>query len=320
MTLIPVNARWGLAGVPSRSPRSRNVALAHKIVSPARSFALRGWLVGYILDLRDFKEWSSHVGLMTDRPASRNGTKSSSNTSQTVSRAVTILRAIARESYNGLRLSDISEISGLSHGTTHRLLQTLILEGLVRQDTTSLRYGLGVLNYELGLATFERPYFHEDLHPKLERLANATKETVYLFARSGSEAVCIDRVDRSYPRVGSLTKIGTRRPLCFGAAGLALIARLRDVEINKILAASSRDIERHPFATVRSLKNEIRQIRRRGFSVVRDQVVQGRSAVAAALPPAKDVPPLAVNIGTLTERLPVKRELEFVGLIKRFMF
>lgn len=257
---------------------------------------------------------------MNRRLASRQTSERASNTSQTVSRAVTVLRTIARESFNGMRLSDISEISGLSHGTTHRLLQTLIAEGLVRQDTTTLRYGLGVLNFELGLATFERPYFHEELHPKLERLANATGETAYLFARSGSESVCIDRVDRSAPPRGSLTEVGTRRPLCFGAAGLALIARLRDAEVNKILAASSRDIERHPSATVRSLRNEIRQIRRKGFSVIRDQVIQGRSAVAAALPLDKDTPPLAVTIGTLTERLPHEREQEFVDFIKRFMF
>lgn len=244
---------------------------------------------------------------------------SAPNTSQTVSRAVTILRTIARESFNGLRLSDISEISGLSHGTTHRLLQTLIAEGLVRQDPDTLRYGLGVLNYELGLATFERPYFHEKLHPRLTQLAKATRETVYLYARSGAEAVCIDRVDKSSPTTKSLTKVGTRRPLCFGAAGLALIARLRDAEIDKILAASSRDIEKHPVATARSIKNEIRQIRRRGFSVVRDQVIPGRSAVAAALPLDKDFPPLAVNVGMLTERLPVARERELFDLIERFM-
>jgi len=240
-----------------------------------------------------------------------------SKTSQTVSRAVAILRAIARESFNGLRLSDICEITGLPQGTAHRLLQTLVAEGFVRQDGKRRRYGLGALNFELGLAISERPFFKQ-LRPKLERLSAASKETVCLFARSGSDVICIDRIDKGFTAPG-FTEIGVKRPLCLGASGLALIARLRNTETNKIILANSRDIERHSLANMRSIKNEIRQARKRGYAVSRDLVVPGRAAVAVALPLTQLMPPLSVSVSTFTNKLTTAREQEFFQLIQQFM-
>lgn len=236
------------------------------------------------------------------------------DTSQTVSRAIAILRGIARQSFDGLRLTDISAITGLPMGTTHRLLKSLIKEGMVRQDSKNGRYGLGVLNYELGLATFDRPYIHR-LHPKIQRLANLTDDTVFVFARSGHEVVCLDRAESRKPRRRALTNIGSRVPLCIGAAGLSLIAQLRDTEVNIILAACARDIERHPILTAATIRNEIREVRRKGYSFVKDHIVVGVSTISIVLSFDETRPPLAISVSSPTEYLPENRAKELYALM-----
>ena len=248
------------------------------------------------------------------RARARTTPRRSLDTSQTVSRAIGILRAIARQSFNGLRLSDISAITGLPNGTTHRLLKSLIAEGMVRQDSESGRYGLGVLNYELGLATFDRPYIQR-LHPKIQRLANLTDDTVCVFARSGIEVVCLDRAESRKPRRRALMNVGSRVPLCIGAAGLSLIAQLRDTEINIILTACARDIERHPTLTPTTIRNEIRQVRRKGYCLVSDHIVVGVSTISIVLSFDETRPPLAITVSSFTEHLPETRAKELYALM-----
>jgi len=235
----------------------------------------------------------------------------------TIARAISILRVIARESFNGLRLSDICEITNLPQSTAHRLLQMLVAEGLVQQDAETRRYGLGALNFELGIALSDRP-FYKQLRPKLEKLSAASKETVGLFARSGSDTVCIDRVNESGVISPTYVEIGARRPLCLGASGLALIARLRNSETNKIILANSRDIEEHPLVNMRSTRSEIREARKRGYAVARD-LIPGRATVAVALPLNQNMPPMSVTISTYTHKLTTAREHEFYRLIQHIM-
>lgn len=62
---------------------------------------------------------------------------------QSLERAIALLRAVAAQAPDGARLADLVAGSGLSKATTHRLLTALAREGLVEQDARSRRYHLG---------------------------------------------------------------------------------------------------------------------------------------------------------------------------------
>lgn len=69
---------------------------------------------------------------------------------QSLDRAIALLRAVAGYAPDGARLADLVVRSGLPKPTTRRLLSALVREGLVEQDPASRRYHLGPALDELG--------------------------------------------------------------------------------------------------------------------------------------------------------------------------
>ncbi|MBY6265492.1 acetyl-CoA synthetase, partial [Azospirillum sp. 412522] len=62
---------------------------------------------------------------------------------QSLERAIALLRAVADAETDGARLADLMTGVGLSKATAHRLLMALARDGLVEQDGRSKRYHLG---------------------------------------------------------------------------------------------------------------------------------------------------------------------------------
>ena len=158
-----------------------------------------------------------------------------SSGTQTVSRAISILRAIATKHSTGLRLVDIARITGLSSPTVLRILNTLISEGMVSRRKGSRHYLLGALVFELGLAAAHNFNLREICRPALQRLAERTGDTSFLFVRNGNDSVCIDRMQGTFPIQTPLVPIGSRQPLVVNAVGLALLSSLSDSDAKAVI-------------------------------------------------------------------------------------
>jgi DNA-binding IclR family transcriptional regulator len=235
---------------------------------------------------------------------------------QAIRRAVKILKLVARHGRAGLRLTDITKMADLSRPTSHRILKCLIEEGLVGRYPVNNRYNLGLLNYELGLATHYRPDFQERLRPRLAGVANLTGDAVYLIGRSGDDSICYDRVPGRYTKRVT-TDVGSRRPLCFGAGGLVILSTLDENTINQILKANSTDLNLHPRLTESKIREAIARTRARGYALIRDTSEVGLSAVAITLRATVNRPMLAVSIGATNERLSPSRARQLCELLRR---
>lgn len=75
-------------------------------------------------------------------PTAESGTGAPAGT-QSLERAISLLRTVATHGADGARLSDLMAQTGLSKPTAHRLLTALAREGLVEQDGETRRYHLG---------------------------------------------------------------------------------------------------------------------------------------------------------------------------------
>jgi DNA-binding IclR family transcriptional regulator len=227
-----------------------------------------------------------------------------------------MLKLVARHGKAGLRLTDLTKMADLSRPTSHRILKCLIEEGLVGRNPINNRYNLGLLNYELGLATHYRPDFQGRLRPRLSSIANLTGDTVYLIGRSGDDSVCYERVAGKHAKRVT-TDIGSRRPLCFGAGGLAILSTLDEKTINLILKANSTDLNLHPRLTENKIREAIARTRARGYALIRDTSEVGLSAVAITLRATASRPMLAVSIGATNERLSPSRARQLCELLRR---
>jgi DNA-binding IclR family transcriptional regulator len=236
---------------------------------------------------------------------------------QAIGRAATILRLIARKGVEGARLTYLTKAAALSHPTIHRILKCLVDERFVVQDSVTRRYRLGPLNFELGLATPREGRVERGFRTVLAELARQSGDTAYLMARSGADIVCLERAEGTFPIRSHTFDVGGRRPLGFGAAGLALLSELDDREIERVFQINMQEILNHGRLTVETLRQAVARTRSRGYAVTSDIYMFGIGSVGMVIRDGRDPPVYAVNISTVgADRFGLDRIEKLRRLIK----
>lgn len=237
---------------------------------------------------------------------------------QTVDRACLLLNEIARHGPAGARLIDLTQRSKLSRPTVHRILQSLSAAQFVHQDAPTRRYRLGVALHGLALAAPSPLEQLAELRPLLQELAHRTGETAYLMLRQGSEALCIARVESAAPIRTVLIDVGAHLPLGATIAGIAMLAALDDKEVEDILRRTAAAMAaRHRNATPDYVRRQIANIRRNGFCLSREVLIEGATGISAAVPRGEGRPFLAVSVSAITARLPESRVKPLAGDLMR---
>ena len=179
---------------------------------------------------------------------------------QSVERAVALLKLVAKYNEQGARLSDITRDSGLHSSTAHRILSIFVAEGFITHDRVSKQYHLGIELFRLGMAAHH--YLIRDrFRSTIEKIERETEDTVFLLIRSGNDALCIDKIEGSYPIRTIPIEIGSRRPLGIGVASLSLIAFLPDPEFEAVISANASRYPQYKNLTV----DDIRQLATESF-------------------------------------------------------
>lgn len=118
------------------------------------------------------------------------------------------------------QLSDLADRSGLSLPTVHRLLRSLVAAGLVVQDPSSSRYGLGPELVRLSERYLDRLPLLQTLKPYLVDLRNRTNATVLVALRVRATVVYVERIDGADSVL--LRRSGRTLPIGATAAGRLL--------------------------------------------------------------------------------------------------
>lgn len=222
-------------------------------------------------------------------------TKSKSGGSQTVDRALQILECFTLERPS-LTLTELSELTGLTVPTTHRLLKALECRNFLLIDERTKRYSLGSGAMRLAGVIMQRDDLQAVVLPHLERLRAISEETTALYWYVDGARVCVlELVSRHFIRMSSGT--GRRYPLYAGASGKAILAFLPNSTINDILDKAEREgvgplINRSREA----MMSELREIRSRGYATSYAEVVAHAAAVAAPIIDASGHPIAAINV------------------------
>ena len=226
---------------------------------------------------------------------------------QTVDRACMLLAEIARCGREGARLVDLTQRSKLSRPTVHRILQSLAAARFVHQDPPTRRYRLGVALHGLALAAPNPLEQLTELRPLLEGLAQRTGETAYLMLRQGTEVLCIARAEGASPIRTLLIEVGAYRPIGATIAGITMLAALDDAEVEDIIKRTASALARHRNATPDYVRRHIAEVRRNGFCVSRQVLIDGATGISAAVASAGGRPYLAVSLSAVSSRVPEAR-------------
>jgi DNA-binding IclR family transcriptional regulator len=249
----------------------------------------------------------------------------SASGTQAIRRAVSLLRLIASNNREGMRLVDLYTAASLERPTAYRLLQGLISENMVRQDDKSRRYFLGRLMYEMGGSAAPQTALRDICHPYLQSIAERTGDTVFLTVRSGMDGVCLDRAEGAFPVKVFVLEIGRRRPLNVGGGAIALLSALPDAEIERVIKSNLAYVkEKYPGYSEKKLRARIAAARACGY--VRNDLLEvpGVGSIGVAIRRADDTPVGAISVSALASRLSGAREnlvasclLEAAGDIQR---
>jgi DNA-binding IclR family transcriptional regulator len=228
---------------------------------------------------------------------------------QSLERASAILHVLAGEHRRGARLTDVATQARLSPSTAHRILTTLVDLGLADQDPGSARFfpGLGLLG--LGAAAANRHGLAELAAPFCQRLADRTGDTIYLSLRCGTDVVCVDRVEGSFPIKVLTWNVGDRRPMGVSASGLAILAALPDDEMGRIVEANASRVEMYTGQDRAGVHALVERARRRGYAFNEGFSAPGMAAVAVPIRGSRGEPLASLCVAALESRLdPDRRE------------
>lgn len=216
---------------------------------------------------------------------------------QSLERALRLLRTIATGNRPGWRLNDLAVACGLSPATAHRLLQRLVDERLAARDAER-RYVPGPMMFELGLA-FPRPLdLVEAVRTPLTALAADFTATGSLWLRSGADVVCAARVGKTKTRV--FVDVGTRRPLASMAPGVSILLALGRAQRRALLVDNFRRMQSLFPEREREFRTMLARSEKAGYGITYGDVGTGMYAIGAVLtaPHSRPVAALAL-IGTM---------------------
>ena len=234
---------------------------------------------------------------------------------QSIERALTLLREIAAHNRGGSRLLDLATRTALQRPTVHRMLKCLASENMVQQDPDTHRYFLGPMVFELGLTAAPRFNLREICHPALTRIAEATGDTVFLTHRSGLDSGCLDRREGAFPIKTFTLEIGMRRPLGVGTGSLAILSALPEEEIQRVVTANSGRLPEYGLNSG-SLLAQVKRSQKLGYALREVPGLAGVRSVGQTLRNQSGIAFAALSVSTISSRMSEKRATEVAQLLK----
>lgn len=229
-------------------------------------------------------------------------------TTQTLERAIALLRLLADASPEGCRLAELQRASGLTKPTVHRILDSLRHEGFVEQFEASRRYRLGpelaVLGWSAGRTVYDLKALAVE---EMIAVADKTGDTSFLSVRTGIDTVCIDRQSGPYPVKAFAVEVGMRRPLGVGATGLALLAAEEPAEAEAILDSIRDRLGRFPNASLRRIRESLARARRDGYALSDQLMVDGVRGLAVAIRDGRGRAVAAIGTAAIGDRVTAAR-------------
>ena len=223
-----------------------------------------------------------------------------------VERALDILLAFKGVD-GGLTVGELIKRVDLSRPTLYRLLHTLEVKGFVSSSGEPQRFKLGPSVAQLAHSWNSSLKLTDVAEPAMRRVWEATGETVALFVPEGLMRLCLAEIPS--PHALSFKRgVGYRERLVLGASGRAILAQIGDsIDLEAYAQGLDLDLDK--------CREELKKVRRRGYAISRDELIQGAVAIAAPIFNGSNQVVGSLGIFGPSVRLPDARAQEFGRLL-----
>jgi len=232
-----------------------------------------------------------------------------------VARVGAILRGVGAHQPVGASTTQVARDVGLTRPTCHRLLTSLMQEGLVDRDERTGAWHLGPELYLLGATAASRYDITQHAHDVVRRLADVTGESAFLSARRGDETVCLVREDGSFPLRSHVLHEGIRFPLGVASAGIAILAHVSDRELDAYLTRVDLVPVWGDSHDASSLRGRVADTRIHGYATNPGLIVEGSWGMGAAVFDRDGSPAWALSLTGVESRFRDERRPELGRLL-----
>jgi len=229
-----------------------------------------------------------------------------------IARSADILRSLSDGMH---RISDLSNRLNLSKSTVHRLLKSLEMSALVRQDPLTRRYYLGPLILDLA----SRPVIaHQNLtvcaFETMKYLRELSRETVVLQIRIGLERICLEEL-QTLEHIKYTAGKGSVAPIYTGSAGKVLLSELEDDQLNLLLENLRMDpLGPNTITNKEVLLKDLEKVRRLGYATSFGERIAGSASIS--VPIKNYICPVALGILGPDNRFSFKRMSDIIEEMK----
>lgn len=204
------------------------------------------------------------------------GNSSARGTSVTA-RALSLLGAFDDTHRRLGRLTELADRAGLPLATAHRLVGELVSFGALSQ-TPAGDYVIGRRMWDLGLLAPVQTGLREAASPYLHDLFGATRATVHLAVRDGTDVLYVDRL-RGRASAPIMSTIGSRLPLHVTGVGKVLLAHAPGVVLDAVLQDLA-PVTPYTITQPGNLRRQLARVRREGWATTSEEMSLGACSVA----------------------------------------
>lgn len=219
---------------------------------------------------------------------------------RSVETALRVLEELA--AHESMGVTALSRALGLPKGSLQRMLYTLEGAGWVRRTGGELtRWTLTTRMLALGQLRQGETDLRTVVLPMMERLRDATRETVHLAVRDGDNVVIIERLESPQP-VRTHVTLGMAVPMVASANGKAILSTLLDREIQDVIDRGLTSYTETTVTEPHRLWEQIEQIRSLGYATNEGEWRGDVAAVATPIVEGRR-PPAGLSISTPAHRM-----------------
>lgn len=237
--------------------------------------------------------------------------------SSSVQRAFAVIRALAGTQGKGGRVTHLAKAAGLTQATTHRLLQSLVAQRVVEQDSGSKLYRLSLDFFALAAQAGNTMDLRALCRPPLLRLCASLGDTIFLLVRSGFDAMCLDRTEGPFPIRSFTGDIGGRVALGVGQGSMAILAFLPEAEREEVIRYNLPRVREFGVLDEVYLRTEIERVRALGYAGRNTGLLEGMAGVGVPILDREGRAVAALSVGTIASRLSPERLPTVVELLQR---
>lgn len=215
-------------------------------------------------------------------------------------------------------LLEISSMLSLNKSTVHRLLNSLIYMGYVKQNEETLKYQMTLKVVTIAGKVLKQIDILSVAQPYMRFLMEQSCETVHLVKRVDNNIMYISKLEPSYDgrSIRMASFIGMVSPLYCTAVGKAIMSELSEEEVHGIWKSSNLEKKtEYTILEMEQLLTELAAIRRLGYAMDNEENEVGVRCIAASIKDYSGTANYAISISASAARMSNERMQELTPLL-----